>query len=219
MSNTDLQFQLMMEGRMNLMHLPPGAIAWLWDRPAKQIDSAETLAATAAAYSNPVIDATLLRADINVLLIKFEGGETIRVYPDGGCSFNGVPMDIGGCISVLRGGAYGTTLDDIGHVADEGFAISDNGVAIMPESNDKLPKNLSNIVTKPISEGIGENDGPGTRDGMGTGTPVVMFLSDEEIEAMLAGYTFGDFERDCTSGDMSDEDIDDIAKTIGIINY
>ncbi len=119
MSDIDLQYELMSEGRMNLMHLPPGAIAWLWDRPKKQIQAAEDLAVSANAHGNPVVDASLLKADQNILLIKCEGGECFRVYPDGGYSFDEAPMDIGGCSSVLQGGGCGECpMDDLGHQDD-----------------------------------------------------------------------------------------------------
>lgn len=103
MSNIDFEYELMMEGRLNLMHLPPGAIAWLWDRPKKQVDAAESLATAARAYDNPITDASLLRSDQNILILKCEGGECFRIYPDGGYSYDNTPMDMGGCSSVLRG--------------------------------------------------------------------------------------------------------------------
>jgi hypothetical protein len=120
MTDIDLQVALMESGRMNLMHLPPGAISWLWDRPAKQIDAAESLAVAANAHGNPVVDASLLKADQNVLIIKCEGGECFRVYPDGGLSYNEAPMDIGGCSSVLQGmGQSECAMDDNGHRVEE----------------------------------------------------------------------------------------------------
>jgi hypothetical protein len=121
MSNTDLHVALMEAGRMNLMHLPPGAIAWLWDRPKKQVDAAEALAVAANAYGNPIVDASLLKADRNIVIIKCEGGECFRIYPDGGYSCDETPMDIGGCSSVLQGtsGAdCGCDMDDMGHGAE-----------------------------------------------------------------------------------------------------
>ncbi len=116
MSDIDLQVALMESGRMNLMHLPPGAISWLWDRPTKQINAAESLAVAANAHGNPVVDASLLKADQNILLIKCEGGECFRIYPDGGFSHEDTPMDIGGCTSVLQGMPQDECpMDDNGH--------------------------------------------------------------------------------------------------------
>jgi len=123
----------MESGRMNLMHLPPGAISWLWDRPTKQIDAAESLAVAANAHGNPVVDASLLKADQNVLLIKCQGGETFRIYPDGGFSHNDSPMDIGGCSSVLQGmGQSECEMDDNGHQMDAGGAMPMNMPMNMP---------------------------------------------------------------------------------------
>ncbi len=116
MSDTDLHVALMESGRMNLMHLPPGAISWLWDRPTKQIDAAESIAVAANAHGNPIVDASLLKADQNVLIVKCQGGETFRIYPDGGFSHEDTPMDIGGCSSVLQGmGQAECEMDDSGH--------------------------------------------------------------------------------------------------------
>jgi hypothetical protein len=121
MSDIDLQVALMESGRMNLMHLPPGAISWLWDRPTKQINAAESLAVAANAHGNPVVDASLLKADQNILLIKCEGGECFRIYPDGGFSHEDTPMDIGGCSSVLQGMQQDECpMDDNGHQMDIG---------------------------------------------------------------------------------------------------
>jgi hypothetical protein len=116
MSDIDLHVALMEAGRMNLIHLPPGAISWLWDRPTKQVDAAESLAVAANAHGNPVVDASLLKADQNILLIKCEGGECFRIYPDGGFSHEDTPMDIGGCSSVLQGQMQSECpMDDNGH--------------------------------------------------------------------------------------------------------
>ena len=120
MSDIDLHVALMESGRMNLMHLPPRAISWLWDRPTKQIDAAESLAVAANAHGNPVVDASLLKADQNVLIVKCQGGETFRIYPDGGFSHEDSPMDIGGCSSVLQGmGQSECEMDDNGHQAPQ----------------------------------------------------------------------------------------------------
>lgn len=134
MSDIDLQYELMSEGRMNLMHLPPGAIAWLWDRPQKQIQAAEDLAVAANAHGNPVADASLLKADQNILLIKCEGGECFRVYPDGGYSYDEAPMDIGGCSSVLQGGG------------DCGCPMDDNGHQMPPEMDDMMGGMMDGMV-------------------------------------------------------------------------
>lgn len=190
----ELQYMLMEAGRMNLMHLPSGAIAWLWDRPTAQVDAAEALAVAANQYGNPVVDASLLKADPNVMLIKCEGGECFRIYPDGGYSCQGAPMDIGGCSSILQGGSMedcGCPMGDDGHMADPSPGDGYNDamdVAVLddigndehmdtrqPQSGVTVPKGMTNLAGEPtMDEDMGGDwGGPGTSDGMGTGSPYV----------------------------------------------
>lgn len=92
---TDYVYGLLMEGRLDMMHLPSGAVAWLWqyDRPQQQIDTASRFAAIATSLDDKVIDAALLRADQNVLVLRMESGSRISVYPDGGLGANGDPIE------------------------------------------------------------------------------------------------------------------------------
>lgn len=231
MSDTDLQYQLMMEGRMNLMHLPPGAIAWLWDRPTAQIDAAEALATAASAYGNPVADASLLRADQNILIIKCEGGECFRVYPDGGYSFNDTPMDMGGCASVLQGGGCGCEYDENGHMADPSPGDGYNDAMDMAEPMERIgndehmndidphaevvrPVGLTNIAGEPTREGAGENDGPGTSDGMGTGSPTQgwMMMSDDELDKLMS-------ESTRINRDFDESELDELAEIVGAVGF
>ena len=46
-----------------------------------------------------------------------------------------------------------------------------------------------------------------------------MFLSDEEIDNLLNGYTFGEFEHDCVNGEFSDEEVESLANSMGIHTY
>lgn len=88
-------FSLLMEGRMDLMHLPSGVVAWLWQyhRPQPQIDAASMFGALAHQSADPVIHGALLRADRNVLVLHTESGLRISVYPDGGMGSEGEPLD------------------------------------------------------------------------------------------------------------------------------
>ena len=169
MSDTDLEYALMMEGRLNLMHLPAGAVAWLWDRPRKQVDAAEALAVAAKTYDNPVIDASLLRADQNILLIKCEGGQAFRVYPDGGYSYDGAPMDIGGCASVLQGSMDSCPMANGEHDGDmeENMGGNDEHMDDLPPTAAQgVPANMTNIAGEPtIEDQGGDWGGPGTQDG------------------------------------------------------
>ncbi len=260
MSDTDLQIALMEAGRMNLMHLPPGAIAWLWDRPKKQIDAAEDLAVAANAYGNPVVDASLLKADQNIMLIKCEGGECFRIYPDGGFSYEDTPMDIGGCSSVLQGmgGDCGCPMDEIGHMADleevpdpspmdgyndamdSGMLMADAGNEehmndVDPHAEVQDPAGLTNMAGEPtqqerdfgeeiasiiksscddVEEGVGEVDGPGVGDGMGTGSPYVgdMGFGSQEMDNLLSARELGEFRI----RDLPTEEVDALAEQLGI---
>lgn len=95
MKNLDFYYGMLTEGNMDLMFLPAGAVAWLWqyNRPQKQIDSASMFAKMANELGDPVADAALLRADHNVLVIHTEGGNKVSVYPDGGYGANGEPIE------------------------------------------------------------------------------------------------------------------------------
>jgi len=89
------QYQLLMEGRLDAMFLPAGAIAWLWqyDRPQSQIETACQVARIANDVGDAVLDAALLRADQNILVLKTNSGNRISVYPDGGLGSNGEVVD------------------------------------------------------------------------------------------------------------------------------
>jgi len=92
--NTDYYYGLLTEGKLDLMHLPSGAVAWLWQhgRPQAQIDSATMVGATAHHMDDPIIDAAILRADKNILVLHTQNGLRINVYPDGGLGSNGEPI-------------------------------------------------------------------------------------------------------------------------------
>jgi len=195
MTDIDFQVALMESGRMNLMHLPPGAISWLWDRPTKQIDAAESLAVAANAHGNPVVDASLLKADQNVLIIKCEGGECFRVYPDGGFSHNEAPMDIGGCSSVLQGmGQSECEMDDNGHQMDVSVSMPPMDMPmVMGESDEFKPYELVTYqadgevwntgyddVKTAILHGRNQMKGGDTM-GFQVVTPAKNFLSDSEV--------------------------------------
>ena len=213
MSDTDLHIALMEAGRMNLMHLPPGAIAWLWDRPSAQVDAAEALAVAANAYGNPVVDASLLKADQNVMLIKCQGGECFRIYPDGGYSHEDTPMDIGGCSSVLQGvpsGDCGCPTDDMGHAMDpspgDGYNDATDQAEPMeragnpehlndhdPHAEVQDPANLTNLAGEPLQdEHIFDDEGdehPGDRIGRIIRQACGM---DEPVDEDLHGNAAGD---------------------------
>lgn len=98
----DLLYELLCESKLDLMWLPSGVIAWLWDRPESQINAARDLGVQAK-DTNPVSDGSVLRSDQNILILKFEDGHKCNVYPDGGYSMDGEPMDLMGCMKVLNG--------------------------------------------------------------------------------------------------------------------
>jgi hypothetical protein len=95
MDNTDLHYNFLMEGRLDAMFLPAGAIAWLWqyERPQGQTDSASQFARIANELGDAVMDSALLRADQNILVLRTNSGNRISVYPDGGLGANGEPVE------------------------------------------------------------------------------------------------------------------------------
>lgn len=238
MSDTDLRYALMMEGRLNLMHLPPGAIAWLWDQPEKQVDAAEALAVAANAHGNPVVDASLLRADQNILLIKCQGGECFRIYPDGGYSHEGTPMDMGGCASILSGaapeecgcpGAHAEVPDespgdgyndamDRAEPVPERMGNDEHMNTVEPHGEVVRSTGLTNIAGEPNQhdslipeDSVGGPTGLGGTPGAGTGNPVVMMIPDEDLDALVQGsFTSGEFDHDVRRG-YSDDELEELA--------
>lgn len=93
--DTDYLYGLLTEGRLDLMHLPAGAVAWLWQyhRPQGQIDAAARFGAVANEMDDPVVDGALLRADKNVLVLHTRSGLRVSFYPDGGMGTNGEVID------------------------------------------------------------------------------------------------------------------------------
>lgn len=89
----DYLYGLLLENHLDLMYLPSGAVAWLFDRPEAQVHAASRLGVEAHRYENPVVDAALLRADQNVLVLKTQAGQSFKVYPDGGYGMDGRPLD------------------------------------------------------------------------------------------------------------------------------
>jgi hypothetical protein len=95
MSSTDLHYSYLVEGRLDMMFLPAGAIAWLWqyERPQAQLETAALFARIANELDDNVIDSALLRADMNILVLRTASGNRISVYPDGGVGANGEVVD------------------------------------------------------------------------------------------------------------------------------
>jgi hypothetical protein len=200
-----LLYTLMMEGRMNLMHLPAGAISWLWDRPDEQVDAAEALGVKANEMDNPVVDACLLRADQNILIVKCRDGQNFNVYPDGGYSHNGDPTDIDGCSCAMGGDVMGG--DGMGG-EEEGMGFDDDFDAVMSE----VP-GFDNKAVVPEDMG-GDVGGPGSSStgGMGTGSP----YTDMNVGAIDVipddGYADG-------GEPYSDEEMDELARAVGTMEF
>lgn len=76
---------------LDLMHLPSQALAWLFTRPLAQTNTAGMIGRTLT-DTNPVVDATLLRHDQNVLVLTLQSGQKLYVYPDGGIGHNSKPI-------------------------------------------------------------------------------------------------------------------------------
>jgi hypothetical protein len=93
--DTDYHYALLMEGSLDLMHLPAGVVAWLWKhgRPETQADTAAMVGSIAYQSDDPVVDAGILRADQNILVLHTQSGLKINVYPDGGLGSDGQPLE------------------------------------------------------------------------------------------------------------------------------
>lgn len=94
MGDIDYHYGLLMEGKMDAMYLPAGAVAWLYayQRPETQLDSAAQFAAMAHNLDDPIVSGALLRSDQNILVLHMQSGNRVSVYPDGGLGSNGQPI-------------------------------------------------------------------------------------------------------------------------------
>jgi len=103
--NDDLELMnaVLSEGTqyLDLMYLPSGAVAWLFDQPDPQVHSAMSLAKEAHLSDNPVVHATLLKDDQLIIICQLQSGRKIRIYPDGGFSSDGKPYDLGSLVSLI----------------------------------------------------------------------------------------------------------------------
>lgn len=131
MKNLDFTSSLLLEGRLDLMHLPAGAIAWLWvfNRPSAQVDSAKTFAAMAKQMDDPVVDGGILRADRNVLVLHTASGMKVSVYPDGGLGSNGEPISAHDVQGIFLGTGNGALVEPEMGVTDP-LPVSVNDPAI-----------------------------------------------------------------------------------------
>ena len=89
----DYQYALLAENHLDLMNLPSGAVAWLFDRPEEQVKTAGEIGRSCK-DCNPVQDSALLRSDNNVLILHCESGHKFSVYPDGGIGCDGNPISM-----------------------------------------------------------------------------------------------------------------------------
>lgn len=169
-NDIDFLYELMTEGRLNLMYLPSGAVAWLYDRPEPQIGAAEALGIHAK-DTNPIVDACLLRSDNNVLILTCKGGQKFHIYPDGGYSFDGQPMGLEGCQRALEN--VPDHEQDCG-CPDKGMIprgdVRDGVVAVVS------PEGFSNMAR--AREDVGGDNDLAIGAGMGTGTPYTDIAND-----------------------------------------
>ena len=149
--NTDLMYQLLQEGKLDLMYLPSGVIAWLWDRPLPQMEAARDLA-VAAKDVCPVTDGAVLRSDQNILILKCEDGHKFNVYPDGGYGCDGQPMDIHGCMELLDQGMMNPMPEE--DCPMEGGGAPEPGVEFM--TYDRLADEASAAMVDELPSSIGE---------------------------------------------------------------
>jgi hypothetical protein len=78
---------------LDLCHLPAGALAWLFTRTTAQVNSAAMIGKTAYEAGSPVTDSGLLRVDHNVLVLMFQNGAKLAVYPDGAIGHEGQVLE------------------------------------------------------------------------------------------------------------------------------
>ncbi len=99
----EILYDKLMEGKqyLDLMYLPSDAIAWLFDQPEGQVQTAMALAKESHLANNPVVNATLLKDDQLIIICQLGSGRKIRIYPDGGLSSDGRPYDMGDLVTLI----------------------------------------------------------------------------------------------------------------------
>lgn len=78
---------------LDLCHLPADALAWLFTRTTAQVNSAGMIGKVAYENGTPVVDSGLLRVDHNVLVLTFQNGTKLAVYPDGAIGHEGQVLE------------------------------------------------------------------------------------------------------------------------------
>lgn len=219
-------YTLLSEGRLNLMYLPSGAVAWLWDQPDNQISAAEQFA-VAAKDINPITDARLLRSDNNVLILACENGLKFRIYPDGGFSHKGTPMDLNGCISALQNAEDMAPSDDCPCGCGGSCGCGDG--TLDPETGEEYEDSdtdtvqaVGDFVTYTVSmadedpffdEGIGGESDLTPRHGMGTGSPygpvAANVIDDTEV------FDPNDYLDDFENRDYNPDELEEISRAMG----
>ncbi len=161
----DLLYQLLCESRLDLMWLPPGAIAWLFDRPESQIDGASKLGILAKDV-NPITSGAVLKADQNILILKTDDGHKFHVYPDGGYSVDGHTVSEEEVMSILNSGVEEPSPCDMAEPppdAPEGFDSMTVGVGPVPgeEGGEDVQGLMSQLLAQAddVEEGHGDMTG------------------------------------------------------------
>lgn len=116
----ELMYALMMEGKqyLDLMYLPADAVAWLFDQPEGQVQTAMALAKESHLSGNEVINATLLKDDQLIIILQLASGRKIRIYPDGGLSSDGQPYDMGDLVTLIADDIPGVEMGGPMHMDD-----------------------------------------------------------------------------------------------------
>lgn len=99
----EILYDKLMEGKqyLDLMYLPSDAIAWLFDQPEGQVQTAMALAKESHMANNPVTNATLLKDDQLIIICQLGSGRKIRIYPDGGLSSDGQPYSMEDLVTLI----------------------------------------------------------------------------------------------------------------------
>lgn len=156
----DTLYGLLMENHLDLMYLPSGAVAWLYDRPDSQKNTAAAIG-VAARDADPVVDAMLLRSDQNVLVLHTTSGMKFMVYPDGGVGYNGTPIDIMQVQNLMAaGGQPEPTVEPEGPVLAPGptAPVGMSNVVATPHMHDtamEMPADMGELTMDDLMGDVG----------------------------------------------------------------
>lgn len=209
----ELLYTLLSEGRLDLMYLPAGAIAWLWkdERPEEQVLAATALG-VAARDINPIVDASILKSDHNILILKCEDGQAFRVYPGGGYSTDGSDMmELHSAVAAMQHNVPNEVQDDelpCDYVDAQAIPAADDGFERMAVSLALDPKDVISAGPVDLDQLLRRADDIDMDEGYGDQPRYGQYYTYDELASETARDIQAHSGEDTSEYDGSDCDHD-----------